>query len=102
MCDDSCILVYAQLKASSPRHLQCAIELGSEKVPPRGLLSQLPIGEHGSMLHKGAFIPALQLTNNQPTQKGGVGWWAGDSQGEVPQGEETKERAKTLNHSELM
>ena len=56
-----------ELKAQLPRHLQRAMELGSEK-GASSWLSALPIEDHGLALHKGAFRDTLCLRYNwQPT-----------------------------------
>ena len=56
-----------QLRARLPRHLQRAMELGSEK-GASSWLSALPIEEHGFALHKGAFRDVLCLHYNwQPS-----------------------------------
>ena len=56
-----------ELKTKLPRHLQRAVELGSEK-GASSWLSALPIEEHGFALHKGAFRDALCLRYNwQPS-----------------------------------
>ena len=56
-----------ELKTQLPRHLQRAMELGSEK-GASSWLSALPIEDHGFALHKGAFRDALCLRYNwQPT-----------------------------------
>ena len=57
-----------EVKAKLPRHLQRAMELGSEK-GASSWLSALPIEDHGFALHKSDFRDALCLRYNwQPSQ----------------------------------